>query len=508
MSEKNLAEIFDGTEEVCLVLTEISLFYLRYLIVILDHLSMKKITTHLILIKGISPVYPNFYSKFYWDKKTLDAEELLTSKKEFYNLKVRVVSEFDKRKTQKSAKQNNEAVKSCENAIISYLSTHKLKTEDIELPLRKKGIKKLWKKQEINFFGVLNFVENDFFLTQFKGKIIFLNGRFPDQSAIKFFCKLNDKDFLCLEGGMPTGKRMHLSKFQSSVVSELSQELQSQLNRTDISIHHQIEFADNFLQKNMTDKRFNHYLSLATSSISKIAAEIEKLKIITIFPISLGEFRSNNGIESFGWASQYEAIENSIRYLAEREYEIRIRMHPNGARNSWRDIKALENLCERYRVKIYLPWDEIDSYQLLKESEYVFTWGSTIGLEASALGKKTYVYGKSNYSEIADIRIFSPMTLLEPDLENWTPNKNLAKQAIFIRNNYGVNLQSHILSSGSTLILDELNSLQASYNPRLRKMMKKSYLFSAKNISNILKILKIPNRIINQILVFILRVYR
>jgi hypothetical protein len=508
MNERGLVEIFDGTEEVCFVFTEISLFYLRYLIVILDHLSMKKITTHLILIKGISPVSPNFYSKFYWNKKTLDAERFLISKKEYYNLKVRIVSKFDKGKTQKSEKQNNEVTVSCENAIRSYLSTHKLKTENIEPHLEKRRTKKIWRKQEKNYFDVFNFLENDSFLTQFKGKIIFLNGRYPDQSAIKTFCKIHNKSFLCLEVGMPPNKRMHLSKFQSSVVSELSQALSAQIEGGGSLTNDQIRFADNFLQINMTDRKTNHYLNLGISNLNTDNEVTEKLKVITIFSVSLGEAISNNGIESFGWTSQYEAIENCIRYLAERGYKVRIRMHPNGARNSWRDIKVLENLCKQYRVKMYLPWDEIDSYQLLKESEYVFTWGSTIGLEASAMGKKTYVYGRSYYSEIADIRVFSPLTFLEPNLENWTVNKNLAKQVIYARYNYGVNLASHTLSTGSTLILDELNNLQASYNPRLRKMMKKSYLFSAKNISNILKILKIPNRIINQILIFILRVYR
>jgi hypothetical protein len=52
------------------------------------------------------------------------------------------VAQGVKQKTQRSEKQNNEVTVSCENAIRSYLSTHKLKTENIEPHLEKRRTKK------------------------------------------------------------------------------------------------------------------------------------------------------------------------------------------------------------------------------------------------------------------------------------------------------------------------------------------------------------------------------
>ena len=106
------------------------------------------------------------------------------------------------------------------------------------------------------------------------------------------------------------------------------------------------------------------------------------------------------------------------------------------------------------------------------------------------------------------MRVFSPHSLLKLDLDNWTSDRNLAKQAIYISNNHGVSVDYDTFTDGTKLILKELEVLNASYNRKVRQVMKKSYLLSAKNVSNSLKLLRIPTRIVNQILVFILKVYR
>ena len=505
MSEKKLEDLFDNTEEVFIILTEISVFYVRYLIVILDFLKNKNIKTSLILIKGLHPVYPNFYSKIYWDRKSSDAERFLISKKEHYDLRVRVIDNIKERKKQYSDQIRHDAVESCNNSIRSYLSTHKLKTEGIEPYLNKKKIKKLWSKQEENYFDILSFLENDPSLKTLIGKIIFLNGRLPNQSAIKYFCTSFGKSFLSLEEGRPPNKRMHLSRNQTAVMSEFAQELASQLKRSNNPIQKQIDFSEEFLQRNMTDRNFNHHLNLAKDEIHYDHSNLDNVKIATIFTSTIGEFIANNGVESYGWGSQYEAIESTVKYLLERNYEVLIRMHPNSARFSWRDIKKILDIEIIYGIRVYPPWAQINSYDLVTKSEFVFTWGSTIGLEASALGKKTYIFSPTYYSLIADVRIFSPRSLVEQDLESWITNRDLAKQAIYISNNHGLLFNDRTLTKGTYLILRDLDVLNASYNPKIRNLMKKSYFFSANNISNFLMKLKFKIKPINSLLNLILK---
>jgi hypothetical protein len=508
MSEKDLQEIFRDTEEVCFILTEISLSYLRYVIVILDFLKVKNIKTDLILIKGFNHVYPNFYSKFYWDRKSIDAEKFLTRNKESYKLRVRVIGKHKKKKNENFDKQSFDAVQSCNNSIISYLSTHKLKTEDIKPHLRKRKIKKLWEKQEKKYYDILRNLENDSLLKEFNGKIIFLNGRFPDQSAIKYFCKRFNKSFLSLEAGMPPSKRMHLSTNQTAVISEFSQDLASQIKRKTVPIQEQIEYSEVFLQKNMTDKNFNHHLSLGKEMTQDDLSKVNKNKVVTIFTSTIGEFIANNGIESYGWDSQYDALENTVKYLLERNYHVLIRMHPNSARFSWRDIRKIFDLGIDFHVKVYLPWEQVNSYDLAVRSEFVFTWGSTIGLEASALGKKTYIFSPTYYSLIADVRVFSPQSLLNLDLENWTTNRSLAMQAIYISNNHGIPLDDNILTYGTDMILKELDVLNASYSRNVRQVMKKSYFFSASNLFFLFKKLRFNPRLINFLLNLIIKILK
>lgn len=506
MSERNLAEIFDGTEEVCFILTDISLPYLRYVIVILDFLKINNKKVDLILIKGLSDVYPNFYSRFYWNSKRKDTEKFLIRNKDFYDLKVRIIHKHKKRKKEDFNKLSLDAVEILNTSIVSYLSTHKLKTEDIKPHLRKRKTKKLWKKQEKKYYDVLSFLENDSILKEFKGKVIFLNGRLPDQSAIKYFCKRSDKSFLSLEAGMPPNKRMHLSTNQTAVVSEFSQDLAYQITRTIVPVKEQIEYSEVFLQKNMTDKKFNHHLSHGKDELKEHFSKQDKVKVITIFTSTIGEFIANNGIESYGWNSQYDAVENTVKYLLKRNYDVSIRMHPNSARFSWKDIRKIYDLGRDFQVKVYLPWEQVNSYDLVSRAEYVFTWGSTIGLEASAVGKKTYIFSPTYYSQIADVRAFSPNSLLKIDLEDWITDRNLSKQAIYISNNHGLSIDNGTLTDGTELILKELEAKGLSYNQNIRQFMKKSYFFSANNLSIFFRKAKFSSKLnhflLNKILKF------
>jgi hypothetical protein len=78
--------------------------------------------------------------------------------------------------------------------------------------------------------------------------------------------------------------------------------------------------------------------------------------------------------------------------------ELVIRVHPNLGSKRKADREFYKNLSDSENVKIY-PFDSgINSYELLKASDYVITTVSTVGLEAAYLGKPSYCFGMTFWS--------------------------------------------------------------------------------------------------------------
>ena len=78
-----------------------------------------------------------------------------------------------------------------------------------------------------------------------------------------------------------------------------------------------------------------------------------------------------------------------------------VRWHPNSQFSGKSDIQEMENCIRDTKVFNHIySHEKLDSYWLIEKSDIVVTFGSTIGVEATAMGKPSILVGRASYSEI------------------------------------------------------------------------------------------------------------
>jgi hypothetical protein len=158
---------------------------------------------------------------------------------------------------------------------------------------------------------------------------------------------------------------------------------------------------------------------------------------VVIFTSSVDENISSPGFLEDGWPTQDIALCAVIKHFTEAGFKFLVRIHPNSLNKSWEDLNRIVNLCEEMEIPYYHPLDDISSYDLLDHFSYFITWKSTIGLEASALGKYVYIISENDYDEIADVKRLNPRNLLSTSLNPWSVDPMGAMLAACCKNYRG-----------------------------------------------------------------------
>ncbi len=135
---------------------------------------------------------------------------------------------------------------------------------------------------------------------------------------------------------------------------------------------------------------------------------------------------------SQAWGNQISALLALVEVLdAEDRYCLIIRAHPNLLHKSPREIAIWRNLGKELEskyewVRFVNPESSINSYGLVKGSEFVVTVGSTLAVEAAYLRKKSILLGRSLHESMGitlnpedrdDLVTFIRMDLRDQDLQ-------------------------------------------------------------------------------------------
>ena len=122
---------------------------------------------------------------------------------------------------------------------------------------------------------------------------------------------------------------------------------------------------------------------------------------VTIFVSSEDEFEAiGKAWKNPIYKDQADGINKIIEaFQDDRHLVLNIRVHPNlsGIRNQ--QTEYFRNLNEE-KVRVIFPEDPISSYALLKNSDKIVTFGSTMGIEACFWGIPSILAGRSLYQDL------------------------------------------------------------------------------------------------------------
>lgn len=159
---------------------------------------------------------------------------------------------------------------------------------------------------------------------------------------------------------------------------------------------------------------------------SPSSAPLEKQVKAVIFTSSADEFSSYGaGWASQTWKDQFEAFTAILKVLERKGVKSTLRVHPSlvnkGHKYFTRELSKVRQLQSAFpSLKIIGHRDPVNSYELVRESDYVFVGRSTLGLEASLLGKAVWTTTPARYDEIADVRhLHHPSDVTDQYLSPW-----------------------------------------------------------------------------------------
>ena len=244
-------------------------------------------------------------------------------------------------------------------------------------------------------FGLYNYFSNQLSLENPKSIIVF-NGRLSCARPLKVLAESKKIDYYLFDasynGNFPIlakNQMFHSLEFAryNSILTYLKNFKKSK------------ETARSFMNAKLMNQPVNDkvYTSHQKKSfINPIIFKNQK-KIISIFTSSDDEYKYiGSDWENYKILDQVEEI-IKLKNLTS-EYNIVVKMHPN-QKNIHKSSKSdFKNLSKS--ITVLDPLDKTDTYELIRISEYVITFCSSVGIEANYLRKRVIQIGPSIFMKL------------------------------------------------------------------------------------------------------------
>jgi hypothetical protein len=194
--------------------------------------------------------------------------------------------------------------------------------------------------------------------------------------------------------------------------------------------------AEEWLEARMAGSEGTNSFSAAWKVMGDSSSVAER-KSAVFFASSFDEFLAFGPMWTIdAWSSQFEAFDVIMSILEKRGVSLVLRLHPNLASKSrkyfLREVKEILELQKKHpSLKIHWHNSSVNSYQLVSEADYVIVERSTIGLEASLMGKPVWATQATQWDQVADIRqLLTPSDVNEEALEPWVPSPEGAQRFV------------------------------------------------------------------------------
>lgn len=283
---------------------------------------------------------------------------------------------------------------------------------------------------------------------------ILFNGRFVENRPLLRVCEARKVDYVTHERGGNLKKFL----FRLNSIPHSFAAIDKEMNMLwDAAVDNKIEIGQKFFIKKVKRVEDAWHSFTKDQKFGRLPAsfsENENKKIITIFNSSLDEYEGLAGFGPKFYANDNEGIKQiSTSLLDFPNIKLYLRVHPNlkGLDNSQnrfinQEIKGLES------VEIIPAEDSVDTYELVKKSDIIIVFTSTVGIEAAFLNKKVVLLGRAMYENLDCVVIPKSheelMTILTDETYEF-PQSNLEAPLKFgyWYENFGTNYKFYIASA-------------------------------------------------------------
>ena len=154
-------------------------------------------------------------------------------------------------------------------------------------------------------------------------------------------------------------------------------------------------YREEWIKKRISGELQNYTKRQTKSKLPNIPSD---QKILSCFLSSFDELVLAGYVEKDSDLNQSNALKKLSEEIAKNiEWTLVIRCHPNMLTRPKSEQNYWKEMLKDIKCIVVMPEEDIDTYALIQESDLILTFGSTVAVEALALGVPSIVAGKSLY---------------------------------------------------------------------------------------------------------------
>lgn len=254
------------------------------------------------------------------------------------------------------------------------------------------------------YSAILNYLNFQKLVEELRpSEVYFFNGRFSEVFPLMELCKVKEITYYTHERGADNYKYMLRKNDIPHSIDYTSHEIKKFWKNNDPKKE---VLAEKFFSERIDGIEQNWFSFSKEQKSNYLPHNFDCSKInISIFNSSMDEYETipdfknliydndNEGIESI--CKSFEGYDNIHFYL---------RVHPNLKNMNNTQMREIRRIDNNFRnITVIYPEEKIDSYELVRQSDAVLTFNSTIGIESLYLGTKSILLGRAFYESIDEI---------------------------------------------------------------------------------------------------------
>lgn len=251
-------------------------------------------------------------------------------------------------------------------------------------------------------------------------QVILFNGRFAENNAVIEVCQKHGIAYYTFERSSAEGKYRLLKNALPHSISYAHQEIQGLWEKANPETRAEIgrQWFENRLKGG--EELLQKFLAKQKKGTLPEGFDPKKQNI-GIFVNSEDEFKLIKEYQFDGYRNQNEAIHKILSHFENnQDLFFYLRVHPHLRNIDSAQVREI-NEMNYSNVLIIHADEEIDTYELVRNCNRIVTFGSTVGIESTFLGKPSILFGNSFYRGINSV--YTPQTYQE--LYDLIANKDL-----------------------------------------------------------------------------------